>query len=208
MSTQSTQCEYAPVLYAERPYDRVKRVIDILIAGGALLTLAPLAIVLAVAIRLDDPGPVHFRQRRVGRNGRIFTMLKFRTMRVETPDISTEEMKKRGQSYHTRLGKILRKTSLDELPQLWNILAGEMSIVGPRPALHNQDRLIALRAANGVHAVRPGITGLAQVLGRDDLDDHTKVAHDREYVARRSLWLDVSIVWRTFSTVLTSRGNF
>jgi O-antigen biosynthesis protein WbqP len=186
----------------------MKRLLDIIVSIVALIVLTPLAITLALIIRLDDPGPVFFRQRRIGQHGRHFTMLKFRTMRVDTPNVSTEIMKAMGQSYVTRVGSFLRKTSLDELPQLWNILLGDMSFVGPRPALYNQADLIALREAAGVHSVRPGITGLAQIIGRDDLDISTKVAYDREYVSKRSFWLDLWILWRTVAAVVSARGNY
>jgi O-antigen biosynthesis protein WbqP len=189
------------------PYDRLKTALDRGVAASALALLAPVMGLVALAIYAEDPGPVLFRQQRIGRLGRRFTMLKFRTMRLDAPNISTAEMQALGRSYVTRVGAFLRKTSLDELPQLVNVLRGEMSLVGPRPALYNQDDLIAQREAAGVHAVRPGITGLAQVRGRDDLDIPTKVAYDREYVQRRSLVLDVAIILQTLAAVVTSRGN-
>lgn len=193
---------------AAQPYDTLKRVADVALASTLGILLAPAMLLVAAAIRLDDPGPVLFRQQRIGRHGKLFTMLKFRTMVVNAPNISTEEMKAQGCSFHTRIGGPLRKTSLDELPQLWNILRGEMSFVGPRPALYNQERLITLREEAGVHAIRPGITGWAQVNGRDDLDDETKVAHDREYVIGRSLRRDIEIVWKTVTAIVSSRGNY
>jgi O-antigen biosynthesis protein WbqP len=191
-----------------RPYDAAKRAADVVLAAVLGVALAPTMLLVAAAIRMDDPGPVLFRQRRTGLHGNLFTMLKFRTMVLNAPNISTEEMKAQGRSFHTRTGRLLRKTSLDELPQLWNILRGEMSFVGPRPALYNQDGLIALREEAGVHAVRPGITGWAQVNGRDDLDDETKVAYDREYVETRSPRRDVEIVWKTLTAIVSSRGNY
>jgi len=203
------QHETFTVLWKQRrPYDALKRILDFALAFLGLILLSPLVVAIAAAIRLNDAGPVHYRQRRVGLNGRHFTMLKFRTMRQDTPDLSTERMRAMGRSYVTRVGKFLRKTSLDELPQLWNILRGDMSFVGPRPALHNQDELIALRESAGAHAVRPGITGLAQIRGRDDIDDRTKVAYDCEYVLRRSLAFDLSIAWGTLVAVVSARGNY
>jgi len=203
----STQQRYTST-QVQKSYDGVKRLADILLAAALAVVLSPVMLALALAIRLDDPGPVLFRQRRTGRHGKLFTMLKFRTMVVNAPNISTEEMKAQGRSFHTRIGRLLRKTSLDELPQLWNILRGEMSFVGPRPALYNQDRLIALREEAGVHTVRPGITGWAQVNGRDDLDDETKVAYDREYVFTRSPRRDMETVWKTLTAIVSSRGNY
>lgn len=190
------------------PYDGVKRLLDAFASALALIVLSPWALLLAVAIRLDDPGPVLFRQKRIGRCGKTFTMLKFRTMAVNCPNVSTEAMKGLGKSYVTRIGGLLRRTSIDELPQLWNILRGEMSFIGPRPALYNQDDLIDLRDVARVYPVRPGLTGLAQICGRDSLDIPAKVAYDREYVAKRSLWLDLWILWRSLAAVVSARGNY
>jgi O-antigen biosynthesis protein WbqP len=185
----------------------VKRALDFLAALLGLVLSAPLWLVLALLIRLDSPGPVLFRQRRVGRNRREFTLLKLRSMRCDTPTLSTADLRASGLEPYTRVGKWLRKTSLDELPQLWNVLVGEMSLVGPRPALPSQTELNARREALGVHALRPGITGWAQVTGRDGLSDDEKVARDAEYLQRQSLAFDLLIVWRTVAAVVTARGN-
>lgn len=185
----------------------MKRVMDVLGALLGLLLTAPLWLLLALLIRLDSPGSALFRQVRVGRNGQEFVLLKFRSMRRETPNLSTAELIASGLEPYTRLGKWLRRTSLDELPQLWNVLIGEMSIVGPRPALPSQTELNAKRKACGIEALRPGITGWAQVNGRDALSNDEKVAFDREYLQKHSLWLDAKILRRTATTVLTARGN-
>jgi O-antigen biosynthesis protein WbqP len=185
----------------------VKRFWDILAALVGLLLLAPLWLVLALLIRLDSPGPVLFRQRRVGRHGRAFVLLKFRSMRTDTPNLSTAELLASGLEPYTRVGSWLRKTSVDEQPQLWNVLKGEMSIIGPRPALASQTELNAQREAHGVHSLRPGITGWAQVNGRDNLTDTEKVIRDAEYLQRQSLVFDLGILWRTIAEVFTARGN-
>lgn len=190
------------------PYVHLKRGLDVAGAVVLLVLLAPILLVLCLLIAREDGRPVVFSQRRIGLDGREFILYKFRTMRRNTPDISTAEMKRLGHSFNTRIGAWLRKLSLDELPQLWNILRGDMSFIGPRPALWSQYDLIELREVAGVHSVRPGITGLAQVKGRDDLDVPTKVAYDRDYVAKQSLWLDMWIVWRTLAEVVSARGNY
>ena len=185
----------------------MKRVMDVLGALLGLLLTAPLWLLLALLIRLDSPGSALFRQVRVGRNGQEFVLLKFRSMRRETPNLSTAELIASGLEPYTRLGKWLRRTSLDELPQLWNVLRGEMSLVGPRPALPSQTELNRGRKKNGVEALRPGITGWAQINGRDDLTDEEKLARDREYLLRQSLILDGRIIGRTIATIFTGKGN-
>jgi lipopolysaccharide/colanic/teichoic acid biosynthesis glycosyltransferase len=185
----------------------MKRLLDFLAALVGLGLTAPLLLVLAALIRLDSPGPVLFRQRRMGRHGKEFVLLKFRSMRTDTPNLSTAELIASALEPYTRVGKWLRKTSLDELPQLWNVLVGEMSLVGPRPALPSQIELNAQREALGVHALCPGITGWAQVNGRDELSDADKVARDAEYLQRQSLVLDALIVLRTVLAVFSAHGN-
>jgi O-antigen biosynthesis protein WbqP len=195
---------------APRPrgwYGPAKRALDI---GGALALLAltsPLLLLVSLAIRLDTPGPVLFRQRRSGRGSREFLIFKFRTMRVGTPDLASHLMGP-GSGHVTKVGRFLRRTSIDELPQLLNILRGEMTFVGPRPALFNQDDLIALRQEAGVDALLPGVTGWAQVHGRDDVPLDRKVAYDRWYLEHCSLRLDVEIIVRTFATLFSSRGVY
>ena len=159
----------------------------------------------AVAIRLESPGPVLFRQRRSGRRSSEFVLLKFRSMAVGTPDLATH-LVGAGKVSVTRVGAFIRRTSLDELPQLWNILRGDMTLVGPRPALHNQHDLIAMRQAAGVDALRPGLTGWAQVNGRDEISMESKVAFDREYLERLSPAFDARILARTALTLFTMRG--
>ncbi len=182
----------------------MKRVLDILTAFCGLILLSPLLVLIWLAVRLDSPGPgLHWSQR-AGRNGALFAMPKFRTMRMATPDVATDELSD-AQSWVTPVGRVLRRTSLDELTQLWPILTGEMSLVGPRPALHSQDRLIALRREAGVDALRPGLTGWAQVRGRDSIPTEEKAALDAEYLARRSFVFDLWILWLTVWAALTGR---
>ncbi|HTR96537.1 MAG TPA: sugar transferase [Candidatus Acidoferrales bacterium] len=183
----------------------IKRALDVVVSALGLAIAAPFAVLLAIAIRIDSPGPVLFRQRRIGRGSREFVLLKFRSMAQGTPDLATHLVAP-GSVRVTRVGALLRRTSLDELPQLWNILAGDMSLVGPRPALYNQRDLIALRQAAGVDALRPGLTGWAQINGRDEIPMEQKVGYDRDYLARVSLALDAEIVARTALTLFTMRG--
>jgi O-antigen biosynthesis protein WbqP len=183
----------------------VKRAVDF---AGALLGLAllsPVFLALALAVRFDSPGPALHWSRRVGRDNVIFRMPKFRTMRVGAPDVATHLLSDPEQ-WITPLGRFLRRTSLDELPQLWSVLKGDMSLVGPRPALFNQDDLVALRTAAGVHRLRPGVTGWAQVNGRDELPIPQKVQLDIEYLERRSLAFDLQILAATARAALTGRG--
>lgn len=183
----------------------LKRLFDILVATVGLALGWPLLLVLAVAVRLDSPGPAIHWSRRVGQGNRIFRMPKFRTMRTDTPDVATHLLET-PERWVTPLGRFLRRTSLDELPQLWSVLAGEMSLVGPRPALFNQDDLVALRTDAGVHVLRPGVTGWAQVNGRDDLAIPEKVRLDREYLDRANVLFDLAILARTACMALTGRG--
>lgn len=183
----------------------MKRVFDLALALCAAMVLAlPIALV-AVAVRSTSPGPALYWSNRVGRNNKIFRMPKFRSMRVGTPAVATHLLAD-PKAHLTPIGSFLRKSSLDELPQLWSILTGDMSFVGPRPALFNQDDLIALRTECGVHQLVPGLTGWAQVNGRDELPIPQKVALDAEYLKNRSLWLDIKILWLTFIKVLRSDG--
>jgi len=183
----------------------MKRIIDLLAALGLILTLAPLFLLVVLAVRLTSTGPALFSTRRVGKNSRLFTMYKFRTMRINTPQVATHLLKEPDQ-FLTPIGKLLRRTSLDELPQLINVLNGEMSLVGPRPALFNQDDLIALRSARGVDALTPGITGWAQVNGRDELPILEKVKLDEWYLKNGSLWLDLKILGMTVFKVIRKEG--
>ena len=188
-------------------YQPLKRLLDLLVSLTALLFLWPLFILIALIVRLDSPGPVLFRQHRVGRGGIPFTLLKFRTMRWGTRDMPTEQMAQQSVSPITRVGRILRRTSLDELPQLINVLKGEMSLVGPRPALPTQEFVKQSRRASGAESLLPGITGWAQVSGRDDLSDAEKVTHDAFYAENVSIRLDLLILARTVGAVFSGRGT-
>jgi O-antigen biosynthesis protein WbqP len=177
------------------------------IAGGlaGLILLSPLLLGLAIAVRLESSGPALHWSRRVGRRNRIFAMPKFRTMRTGAPDVATHLLDDPDQ-WVTPLGAFLRRSSLDELPQLWSVLKGDMSLVGPRPALFNQADLVALRTATGVDALRPGLTGWAQINGRDELPIPEKAELDREYLERMSLSFDLRILLETARTALSGRG--
>ncbi|WP_151448081.1 sugar transferase [Lacisediminimonas profundi] len=183
----------------------MKRTFDLLLAIVAgLILLLPLAAV-ALAIRLTSPGPVLYWSDRIGRGNHIFRMPKFRSMRVGTPAVATHLLAN-PEAHLTPIGSFLRKSSLDELPQLWSIFNGDMSFVGPRPALFNQDDLIALRTEQGIHELVPGLTGWAQVNGRDDLPIPDKVKLDAEYLRSRSFLLDLKILWLTAAKVLARDG--
>lgn len=183
----------------------MKRAFDILCGLAGLILLSPLLLAIGLAVRLDSPGPALHWSSRVGRLNRIFAMPKFRTMRIGAPDVATHLLNDPAQ-WVTPLGRFLRRTSLDELPQLWSVLKGDMSLVGPRPALFNQDDLVALRTAAGVHALRPGVTGWAQINGRDELPIPEKVKLDREYLERRSLAFDLRIILGTAIAAVSGRG--
>lgn len=179
----------------------MKRAIDLLMAATAIGTLAVPMSAVAIAVKLTSKGPILYWSVRIGRNNVHFKMPKFRTMRIDTPEVATHLLNDPS-VYLTPIGSFLRKTSLDELPQLWSILTGDMSFVGPRPALHNQDDLIELRTTEGVHALVPGLTGWAQINGRDEIPIPDKVALDAEYLERRSLMLDMKIIFLTAAKVL------
>ena len=187
-------------------YPFVKRGADVVLSLLALICLSPVYLLVALAVKLTSPGPVLFRQKRVGRGGRLFTIYKFRTMRTDTPRDTATHLLQDPSRYITRVGAFLRRSSLDELPQFFNVLKGDMSIVGPRPALYNQYDLIAAREKAGVNAVRPGITGLAQINGRDELPIPVKVRYDREYVENLSLKMDARCFFGTIWSVLRAEG--
>ena len=183
-----------------------KRFFDIVLATGGIIFLAVPMCIIAVAIKLDSNGPVFFKQKRVGQNKEYFEILKFRTMKTETPkDVPTHKLSD-PQKWITRVGKILRKTSLDELPQIFNILKGEMSVIGPRPALWNQYDLIEERDKYEANSVRPGLTGLAQINGRDELEIPVKAKFDGEYVEKMSLFFDCKCFLKTIRSVFKSDG--
>jgi O-antigen biosynthesis protein WbqP len=183
----------------------MKRIVDIFLGCLAVLILFVPVLLVAIAVRSTSKGPALYWSDRVGRNNVIFKMPKFRSMRVGTPAVATHLLAD-ARSHLTPIGSFLRKSSLDELPQLWSILAGDMSFVGPRPALFNQQDLIALRTEQGVHTLVPGLTGWAQVNGRDELPIPEKVKLDVAYLQRQSLWFDVLILWLTFVKVLRRDG--
>lgn len=184
----------------------VKRGLDILCSAAGIIVLLPVFLLVALWIKLDSKGPVLFRQKRVGKDKALFEIYKFRTMRTDTPhDVPTHQLSQ-SQSYITRSGKFLRKTSIDELPQLFNILMGQMSVIGPRPALWNQDDLIAFRDQYGANGVLPGLSGWAQVNGRDELALETKALRDGEYAQNVSFRLDVKCFFLTFAKVLNGEG--
>ncbi|MBC7805952.1 MAG: sugar transferase [Akkermansiaceae bacterium] len=188
-------------------YESTKRIWDFVVASVLCLLFLPLMAAITLVVSLDSPGGAFFVQERVGRNGVRFRLFKFRSMRWDAPNISTAEMQQQTESPVTKVGAFLRRTSLDELPQLVNVFKGEMSLVGPRPALPAQTHLNELRARGGVDTLLPGITGWAQINGRDELSDELKVAHDVYYKHHRSLKLDLHILVRTVTPVLTGRGN-
>ena len=183
----------------------MKRVFDICLGCLAALILFVPVLLVAIAVRLTSKGPALYWSDRIGRDNVTFKMPKFRSMRVGTPAMATHLLAD-ARSHLTPIGSFLRKSSLDELPQLWSILAGDMSFVGPRPALFNQHDLIALRTEQGVHTLVPGLTGWAQVNGRDELSIPDKVKLDLAYLQRQSLWLDIRILWQTFAKVLKRDG--
>lgn len=183
----------------------MKRVFDLALVLAAAIFLALPILIVALAVRLTSPGPVLYWSERVGRNNRIFKMPKFRSMRIDTPAVATHLLTNPDQ-WLTPIGSFLRKSSLDELPQLWSILKGDMSFVGPRPALFNQDDLIALRTEIGVHKLIPGLTGWAQVNGRDELPILKKVQLDAAYLRQRSFLFDIKILWMTALKVLSKDG--
>lgn len=184
----------------------IKRIIDFTLSLIEIIVLSPLLLLIAILIKLDSEGPVLFKQKRIGMHKTHFYMLKFRTMRIDSPkDVPTHLLENPDQ-WITRMGKILRKTSLDELPQLFNIIKGEMSIIGPRPALWNQYDLIAERDKYGANDVRPGLTGWAQVNGRDELPIEVKARYDGEYVQKMSFMFDLKCLLKTVVSVIKGEG--
>lgn len=183
----------------------MKRGFDILSSLIAIVLFSPILLALAMIVKCTSPGPILFKQRRIGKDNQEFMIYKFRTMRIDTPNVATHLLKNPEQ-YITPIGKFMRKTSLDELPQLFNILKGEMSVVGPRPALYNQYDLIEMRTKVNVHTVRPGLTGLAQVSGRDELENEQKVYFDQQYIQKQSFFFDLKLIFLTVVKVFKSEG--
>ena len=183
-----------------------KRVLDLVLSACAIVVLLPVYLLISAAIVLDDPGPVFFRQKRVGIHKTHFQILKFRTMKMDTPRDVPTHLLENPEQYITRVGRVLRKTSLDELPQIFQIFTGKMSIIGPRPALWNQFDLIAERDKYGANDVRPGLTGWAQINGRDELPIDVKARFDGEYVQKLSFLFDCKCFFGTITSVLKSEG--
>lgn len=184
----------------------VKRTLDFLVSLCGIVVLSPLLVALAIWVKCDSKGPVFFRQKRVGKNKTYFQILKFRTMYADTPKDVPTHLLQNPEAMITRSGHFLRKTSLDELPQMFNILVGQMSVIGPRPALWNQDDLIAERERYGANALVPGLTGWAQVNGRDELPIPVKARLDGEYAQHISFTWDVKIFFKTIANVFTAQG--
>lgn len=183
-----------------------KRFIDIIIAFFAIIILSPFILTISAIVKLTDPGPIFFKQNRIGKNKKTFTIYKFRTMKSSTPHDTPTHLLENPEQYITKIGGFLRKTSLDELPQLFNILEGDMSIIGPRPALWNQEDLIAERDKYGVNSICPGLTGWAQINGRDELSIEEKVNFDNEYLQNLSFSFDIKCFFKTVFSVLRSDG--
>ena len=184
----------------------IKRIFDIIFSFIGIILISPLFIILIALIKIDSRGPVLFKQKRIGKNKNYFTMLKFRTMRIDTPKDTATHLLENPRQYITKAGKFLRKTSLDELPQIFNILSGKMSIIGPRPALWNQDDLIAERDKYGANNIRPGLTGWAQINGRDELSIDIKAKFDGEYIKKISFLFDCKCFFMTISKVIKGDG--
>lgn len=190
----------------QKRYLPIKRALDFVLAGTASLILAPFMGILAVAIKLDSPGPVLFKQKRVGKDKKLFDIWKFRTMRTDTPKDMPTHLLSNPEQFITRTGRLMRKYSLDELPQLWQCVNGQLRLIGPRPALWNQYDLIEERDKYGANSIVPGITGWAQINGRDELEIDAKAKLDGEYVRRMSFAFDVKCFWGTVISVLKHDG--
>lgn len=187
-------------------YFLFKRLIDLFLGIIILILISPILLIISIAIKLDSKGPILFKQKRFKKDQQFFNILKFRTMRCDTPSDVPTHLLKDPMCYITRVGKFLRKTSLDELPQIFNIISGEMSFVGPRPALWNQTDLIELREERGANSVPVGLTGWAQINGRDELPLEKKADYDGEYSKKRSLWFDFLCFVGSFTAVLRRKG--
>lgn len=183
-----------------------KRLIDIILSGVGIIVLAPFMVVIAILIKLESPGPVLFRQKRIGLHKKTFPIMKIRTMRIDTPKDTPTHMLANPEQYITKVGRFLRKTSLDELPQILNILKGDMAVIGPRPALWNQDDLVAERDKYGANDVLPGLTGWAQINGRDELEIPVKAKLDGEYVEKMSFLFDMKCFFGTIASIFKHEG--
>lgn len=189
-----------------KAYIKIKRIGDFLLSGVGIVILFPLLLILAILIKLESPGPVLFKQKRIGINKSTFMIYKFRTMRTDTPKDMPTHLLENPDKFITKIGKFLRKSSLDELPQIFNIFKGQMSVVGPRPALWNQDDLIKERDIYNANSILPGLTGWAQVNGRDELPIPVKAKYDGYYVENCSFSLDLKTFWFTIRNVITTKG--
>lgn len=194
--------EYKPGVYEKY----IKRIIDVILSGLGMIVLSPIYLIVIIAIKIDDPGPVLFTQKRVGKNKRFFRLHKFRSMKMSTPHDVPTHMLDNPDQYITRVGRFMRKTSIDELAQIWDIFIGNMSIIGPRPALWNQDVLVAERDKYNANDVKPGLTGWAQINGRDELEIPEKARLDGEYVSKISFPFDAKCFIRTIFSVAKSDG--
>ncbi|WP_195972237.1 sugar transferase [Clostridium thermobutyricum] len=183
----------------------MKRTFDLISSLIGFIFFLPLFLIISLIIKLSSPGPIFFKQKRIGKDNEEFYILKFRTMRIDTPNVATHLLEN-PDKYITKIGKVLRKTSLDELPQLINIIRGEMSVVGPRPALYNQLDLKEMRTKKGIHKLVPGLTGWAQINGRDEIPLKEKVELDKYYLENRSFWFDIEIIFKTVISVAKSDG--
>lgn len=187
----------------------LKRSLDIIVSLLGLSILLPIIVIVSLIIKLDSPGPAIIRQKRIGKDNKIFIMYKFRTMKIGTPEVAKEILLKNGlDSYLTRVGKVLRETLIDEIPQLINVLKGDMSLVGPRPALYNQYDLIEMRTKVGVHTIRPGMTGWAIMVGGEDLSLEEKVRADEYYLKHMSFMFDLKIIFMTFGLFKKPKGIY
>lgn len=186
-------------------YPALKRCMDITVSLVGMILLLPIFMLTCIAIKVESPGPIIFKQIRSGKNSQGFNIYKFRSMKVDAPNLSTAEFED-AHDYTTKVGKFIRKTSIDELPQLFNILKGEMSIVGPRPVIESETELIKLRKLYNIDSVLPGVTGWAQINGRDHIDVEEKVKYDYEYLIKKNILFDVKIIFMTCFKVLKLEG--
>lgn len=187
-------------------YSVVKRIADVTISFSLIIALLPLFLLISLLIKFNSRDSIIFKQERIGMNGNSFTIYKFRTMKSDAPEISTNEFKNSSE-YITGLGRILRKTSLDELPQLFNVLRGDMSIIGPRPLIKGESDIHRKRMSRGIYDLKPGMTGLAQINGRDSISDDEKIFYDYQYLIGRSVFMDTLIFFRTFFSVVKAEGH-
>lgn len=186
-------------------YKLTKRLFDLVFAFIFIILISPIALIVACLIKMTSPGPILFWSERYGTNGVLFNMPKFRSMHIDTPDVATHLLND-SENHLTKIGSLIRKYSIDEIPQLWSVLKGDMSFVGPRPALHNQQDLMQLRTCRNVHIVKPGITGLAQVKGRDELSLEAKALLDAEYLEKRSFSFDFKLILLTLLVIIEAKG--